>query len=107
MQIMFLSKENDDKDKEKTKHSISIDTKKQVIDDVIGGISYDVIMEKFKFKNKSNISQIMSKKDYYLQAYNNKSASPLRKTLKTTKNINIDVGLTNFITNCNQNGFND
>ena len=62
MQIMFLSKENDDKDKEKTKNSISIDTKKQVIDDVIGGISYDVIMEKFKFKNKSNISQIMSKK---------------------------------------------
>ena len=53
---------NNDKDKEKTKNSISIDTKKQVIDDVIGGISYDVIMEKFKFKNKSNISQIMSKK---------------------------------------------
>jgi hypothetical protein len=56
------NKENDDKDKEKTKRSISIDTKKQVIDDVIGGISYDLIMEKFKFKNKSNISQIMSKK---------------------------------------------
>jgi hypothetical protein len=56
------NKENDDKDKEKTINSISINTKEQVIDDVIEGISYDVIMEKFKFKNKSNISQIMSKK---------------------------------------------
>ena len=46
----------------------------------------------------------MSKKDYYLSAYKDKSASPLRKTLKATKYTNIDNGLTNFITYCYQSG---
>jgi hypothetical protein len=90
--------------KVKAKKSISIEIKKQAIDDVVTGISYDAIMQKYKLKNKSNISQIMSKKDIYLNAYNNKSESPLRKTLKTTKYSNIDTGLTNFITNCNKSG---
>ena len=51
-----ISTNNEDNEnyKVKAKNSISIDIKKQVIDDVVTGISYDAIMQKYKLKNKSN-----------------------------------------------------
>ncbi len=60
--------------------------------------------KKYKLKNKSNSSQIRKLRYKYLKAYNSPYASPLNKSLKTTKLTAIDDGLTNFITNCNQSG---
>ena len=56
---------------------------------------------KYKLKNSSNISEIWKNRDKYLSAYSNPIGSPLRKTLKSTKLIDIDKGLVNFISNCN------
>ena len=84
---------------EKKKDGISVDIKKQIIDDIGADISYDIIQAKYNLKNKSNISQIWKLRDKYLAAYQDSTCSPLRKSLKTTKLCQIDVGLTNFINN--------
>ena len=70
------------KNKEKTekkKDGISLDTKKQIIDDIGADISYDIIQAKYNLKNKSNISQIWKLRDKYLAADQDSTCSPLRK----------------------------
>ena len=67
------------------KNAITIDQKKGIIDDVAAGIAYDKIKEKYKLKSSANICTIYAKREKYLAAYRNVNASPLRKTLKTTK----------------------
>jgi hypothetical protein len=86
------------------KNGISLKYKKSIIDDINANISYDVIQHKYNLKNKSNISEIWKHRVKYLTAYKDPYASPLNKSLKTTKLKQIDNGLTNFITNCNQQG---
>ena len=41
--------------KVKAKKSISIEIKKQAIDDVVTGISHDAIMQKYKFRQKKRL----------------------------------------------------
>ena len=94
------SKEN----KENKKNGICLQIKKEIIDKVEANVSYDLIMEQYALKNKSNISQIIKNKGKYLAAYNESLSSPLRKTLKSTKFKQIDNGLKAFIANCNQSG---
>ena len=95
---------NENKDPIKKKNGISLKDKKSIIDDINANISYDVIQHKYNLKNKSNISEIWKHREKYLAAHNDPYASPLNKSLKTTKLKQIDNGLTNFITNCNQQG---
>ncbi len=83
----------------KKKEGISLQVKINVIKDVEKDVDYDVILQKYKLKNKSNISQIWQLRYKYLEAYNSSYASTLNKSLKTTKLSAIDDGLTNFITN--------
>ena len=87
---------------QKTKKlSISQKDKKEIIDAVSDGESYDIIKEKFKLNSSSNISVIIKNKDKYLEAYNSSVGSPLRKN---TKFKEIDEGLKNFIANSCNNG---
>ena len=90
--------------KKTKKLSISLSDKKEIIDAVNEGLSYDFIKKKFNLNSSSNISVILKNKDKYLSAYNNQVGSPLRKTLKQTKFENIDAGLKNFIANSNRCG---
>ena len=78
---------------QKTKKlSISLSDKKQIIDAVNDGVSYEIIKEKFKLNSSSNISVILKNKNKYLEAYNSSIGSPLRKTLKNTKFKLIEKG---------------
>ncbi len=63
-----------------------------------------MIQHKYNLKNKPNISEIWKHREKYLAAHNDPYASPLNKSLKTTKLKQKDNGLTNFITYCNQQG---
>ncbi len=76
----------------KKKEGISLQVKINVIKDVEKDVDYDVILQKYKLKNKSNISQIWKLRYKYLEAYNSPYASPLNKSLKTTKLSAIDDG---------------
>ena len=55
---------------EKKKDGISVDIKKQIIDDIGADISYDIIQAKYNLKNKPNISQIWKLRDKYLDILN-------------------------------------
>lgn len=71
---------------QKTKKlSISLKDKKEIIDAVSDGVSYDIIKEKFKLNSSSNISVIIKNKDKYLEAYNSSVGSPFRKTLQALR----------------------
>ncbi|CAF0867062.1 unnamed protein product [Brachionus calyciflorus] len=83
---------------------IDIYTKKQILEEVEKGTSYKVIREKFNLKHSSNICQIIKNKDKVLRRFQNLDTPFNRKTLKTTKYENIDTGLKQFISNCEQNG---
>ena len=86
------------------KNAITIDQKKGIIDNFAAEIAYDKIKEKYKLKSSANICTIYAKREKYLAAYRNVNASPLRKTLKTTKFETIDKNLKNFVLNCAKDG---
>ncbi|RNA23123.1 tigger transposable element-derived 4 [Brachionus plicatilis] len=90
-------------DKKMVRQGIDIFTKKQILEEVEKGTSYRIIKEKYNLKHSSNICQIIKNKDRVLRKFSSLD-SPFRKTLKTTKYENIDTELTQFITNCEQNG---
>ena len=91
---------------ENKRQAISIEEIKKIIEDIKGGVDYDKIKVKYKLKNSSNVCEIWKKGDKYLAAYVNPVGSPLRKTLKSTKYMDIDKGLVNFISNYNSRGSN-
>ena len=57
--------------------------KNGIIDDVSAGMPYDKIRENYKLKFIANICTIYAKREKYLAANANASASPLIKTLKS------------------------
>ena len=51
------------------KEGISLQMKVKVIKDVEQNVDYAVILQKYKLKNKSNISQIWKLRDKYLKTF--------------------------------------
>lgn len=77
---------------------ITLEVKKNIIQDVENGQSYDYILKKYSLKHKSNIVSILKSKERYLEALKSSNAS-LRKTTKKPKYETIDRGLNNFLMN--------
>lgn len=85
------------------RQAFDIITKKQILDELDKGTSYENIKTKFNLKNHSSINRIKNDRIKILESFNSND-SPLKKTLKKTKYVNIDDGLRNFIDNCNNSG---
>jgi hypothetical protein len=82
--------------------SIDLETKYKISQEVEKE-KYDDIASRFGLKGKSNVSEIVRKKDKIIEEYE-KTTSSQRKSLKTTRYKDVEDGLINFITNCNNQG---
>ena len=89
---------------DKSRGSIDLLTKEKILKEIDNGVEYSIIMSKYKLKSSANVSMIKKRRKEIENALKSSILSPLRKSLKSSPYENIDRGLKNFISNCNNKG---